>query len=234
MMRTTRLWGLVLVVLTGGCGAELALPEDAAIECSSELDCPFEFECNTAINRCEPVVTNSPPLVTLEILPASPRWLRGVTVRAVVADVDSDPVDLDLRFALSGGGACPANIDPAQGAITNLESSPTGVEHFFVWTALADAQGEQNCGLRSANVLASRDTSRTQGPCLDPSLPMPAADANPDVVVDCVVDLERLSLFASPTDQGADPRTGGEVEASDVIGDRAPFVVPVLSDTEYE
>lgn len=220
-----------LLITTTRCTSEVAVPEAAFIGCTSNAECPEDFECNTSTERCQRVVTNSRPLVSLDILPADPRWLRGVVVRAVISDVDGDPVDLDLQFALGGAAPCPATT---QTSISGLESSATGVAHDFVWTALDDAQADPTCGLRVTNVLSPVESGAPSRPCENDSLARPEVGADDDgVAVECVLALEDLSLFATPTDRAQNPSQGAQVEARDVVGDLPPIVAPRLDDESY-
>ncbi|MEM6531860.1 MAG: VCBS repeat-containing protein [Myxococcota bacterium] len=212
-----------------GC-SDLTVPASADIECQDAGQCPDGFMCNQATNRCQRELTNSTPLVSLDILPASPRWLQGVQVQAVISDADGDRVDLDLQFALGDGEPCPASTATP---LTGLASSPTGEATTFTWTALDDAQGAQNCGLSVANVLVPSTTAAgARGPCDDPALTQPETDDD-ELVVGCVLVLEDLRLLATPTDVSTTPLSGAAAEDRDVVGDQPPIVAPVLDQTEY-
>ncbi|MEM6731152.1 MAG: hypothetical protein AAF658_06330 [Myxococcota bacterium] len=226
--------GLFVFLGLAGCGAEISIPQTSVIACESDSQCPLSFRCNPSTNVCQAAITNSPPLVTLPVLPASPRWVRGVTLRATIADVDSDLVDLNVEFSL-GNEICPANIDTSRGAISGLESSPTGIAHDFVWTAAEDAQQDgaaANCGLQALNVLSALTaqeqggTARARAPCAGTGSVPTVDPQDTDVSVDCIVALENLSLMATPTDRGPSPQTGATAMTTDVIGELPPIVVP--------
>ncbi len=153
-------WMVWLAAMTAGCGSEVALNSNAAIQCSNDLECPLGWVCIEAGGTCsereiEQVVPETAPVTSVERFDTEQRYFTNVPFDLGLLDLnasfeDPEVVTLELEYAL---GDCQNNSADASGGGdwwpgTLSDSQPWVVDEPsvqvepIVWRAIEDADAD--------------------------------------------------------------------------------------------
>jgi hypothetical protein len=141
-MRYHRLSPL-LVVLLGGCSANLEVPADAHVACKANGDCPAGYRCLEAAARCVPTSAEGegPSLSSSTVLPARLGLGQRLTAALVADRVLLLPPHVELR---AGGTSYAMKLRSGSGAGPwEYEYETSGAESEGSASVVSDLQDEQ-------------------------------------------------------------------------------------------
>ena len=192
------------------CSVDLAVPNNATIECNGDNECPDGYLCSAGV--CDAVLVNVAPQVTVR---STGRGASALPLELVVVDANgnnsrTETVTLALSSVIDGT-RCPLTTIDA--SLQDLNATRSGVTYTLHWNAIADASPA--CGI------TLRDIDRDGDGSADGQTVTRVADVTIEVVATDASGA-RSSTATTTLELGNDaPAVGLEPVPSDVTNDVA-------------
>jgi hypothetical protein len=204
------------VLLQNGRVSVRITPEDYSQVGASDQTNSFDID-NTVLSPPTAVVADPTP---------GPNPTGNVSVPYTLIDADSDRVDITVEFSTDSGGSwSPAARGPGGDGVNNLDSSPGGTPHTFVWNTLANvgATLQTACRIRITPADGSVGTPGTN----PNDFTVDNQDTTPPQIT-LVSDAATVTLtqrFTVEFDESMDP-------SSAILGVAPPATIAVVEDND--